>query len=362
MLYRIRPLAKGEGTRQETSTFPPTCVLDLRPTFFRMNTNRKTTADSRDLNPRQVGSSACLCSAPRVGAIGTMKWVCLACFSLSVGFACTASETERIRSLNVPPDAELPSSASMFSSIHARRPTQAAGEPVRANGGDPGGFHEALWSYVGLSGPRHWSEISPKFSLCGRGAEQSPVDLETRKRQLNHDLRVNYKDTPLHFVDNGHTLQEAVEPGSHILVGRRKSELVQFHYHTPSENHVDGTEYPLELHFVHKDAKGQLSVIAVMVELGEANSEVEQFVNLFPHSHEEVLKSQITVHPAALMPKSLDYYGFLGSLTTPPCTEGVRWMVLKETISMSARQIASFEHLHGANARPVQRHHLAPRG
>lgn len=303
-----------------------------------MNTAKQIAVESSDLELHQESLCADSRRAPRATRTGKESWFRSWMLGLSIGLGCTPSETRR--------------------TINQGPPVAAV--PVQSSDAGHNRFDGALWSYVGLSGPKHWSEVSAKFSLCGQGAEQSPVNIETDKGELNHDLQASYKDTPLHLVDNGHTVQEEVEPGSRILVGGRESELVQFHYHTPSENHLDGKEYPLELHFVHKGGNGELSVIAVMVEPGKANAEVDHLVGFLPHSNEEVREPRTTLHPYALLPKSLDYYGFQGSLTTPPCTEGVRWMVLKATISMSPRQIASFEHLHGANARPVQRHHVPP--
>jgi carbonic anhydrase len=221
----------------------------------------------------------------------------------------------------------------------------------------------ADWGYVGQEGPEHWATLSPEFSACA-GRNQSPIDLVTVK-MIEADLEsiaFDYKAVPMEIVNNGHTVQVNYAPGSKIVVDGIRFELKQFHFHNPSENRIDGKAYAMEGHLVHADVDGNLAVVAVMFEDGAQN---EVLSRIWKHMPKEAGKKVIvegeTVSAEALLPSNKEYYRFNGSLTTPPCTEGVRWLVLKNTASVSKKQVAEFHGvMHHDNNRPVQKVNARP--
>lgn len=212
------------------------------------------------------------------------------------------------------------------------------------------------WGYEGEAGPEHWAKISPEFSACA-GRNQSPIDLVTVK-MIKADLekiKFSYKSVPLEVVNNGHTVQVNYAAGSHIVVDGIEFELKQFHFHSPSENHIDGKEFPLEAHLVHADADGNLAVVAVLYTEGAESKALAGIWSHIPADAGGMTRDKVFVSADDILPKKRDYYRFNGSLTTPPCTEGVRWLVCKSTVSISKEQLEAFRHvLHHKNDRPVQ--------
>jgi carbonic anhydrase len=154
-------------------------------------------------------------------------------------------------------------------------------------------------------------------------------------------------------LDNGHTIQVNVPPGSELHVNGRTYRLGQFHFHEPGEHHVDGQTYPMEIHLVHQDTKGHIVVLALLVETGSPNQSLAALWNMLPTTEGEQ-GSERTFNPRDLLPTGTHHFSYHGSLTTPPCTEGVQWIVLRDPVSMSARQVAQFVSIIGHNARPVQ--------
>lgn len=208
------------------------------------------------------------------------------------------------------------------------------------------------WSYSGESGPTHWSGI------CHSGLTQSPIDIRSKAAASKGlpPLGFSYHPTPLHIIDNGHSVQVDVPGGGNMLsAAGAHSALVQFHFHDPSEEAIDGKHAPMVIHMVHRDPKGSLAVVAVLVREGAANHTLETLWGHLPQRKEvEEAPAGVVVDPSGLLPKSHGYFTFVGSLTTPPCTEHVRWFVLKTPITASAAQIAKFRALYPGNARPVQ--------
>lgn len=216
---------------------------------------------------------------------------------------------------------------------------------------------EHHWSYTGETGPPHWASLEPDYASCGLGKEQSPINIETAKvrREQLPGLIFNYKRFPLHIIDNGHTIQVNVPPGSTLSVQGHAYELVQFHFHHPSEEMIDGKLSQMVAHLVHRDAKGQLAVVAVLVHLGAENPLLGTLWQNIPHEKgHEASPAGVVIDAANLLPTGRGYFSYSGSLTTPPCTEGVRWFLLKSPTTSSANQIAIFSKLYGANARQVQ--------
>jgi len=216
-----------------------------------------------------------------------------------------------------------------------------------------GGSH---WGYTGETGPEHWGDLSPDYAACKEGRSQSPVDLTGMVDVELPAIEFAYGPVPLEVLNNGHTIQANYASGSRISVAGKTYDLLQFHFHSPSENTINGKSFPLEAHLVHKAADGQLAVIGVMFEEGAGNAVLEKVWKVMPAKEGSVERAaDESVSVMELLPASKDYYAFDGSLTTPPCTEGVKWMVLKQPVSVSAEQVQHFLHtLHGSNNRPVQ--------
>ncbi len=212
------------------------------------------------------------------------------------------------------------------------------------------------WGYSGHDGPESWGKLSPKYGMCGMGKNQSPINIRT---SLDADLAALspvYKSDSKEILNNGHTIQVNVETGSTLIVDGILFELNQFHFHTPSENHIDGKSFPLEAHFVHLDKEGDIAVVAVMFEEGKENRALSKVWEKMPKGVNEKHALKLSGISEALLPKDKDYYRFNGSLTTPPCSEGVRWLVLKTPVSISKAQVETFLHaMHHPNNRPIQR-------
>jgi carbonic anhydrase len=246
------------------------------------------------------------------------------------------------------------------------RPTTATkrGESVQ-NRGKNGGQHGAThWTYEGEAGPAVWGALVPEFATCSAGRHQSPVDLPGTLPSATADARTAFPPAELvvssaarlgDAVHNGHTIQVDFPGGDTLAVGGVPFELVQFHFHAPSEHTVAGRRFPLEIHFVHRSQAGKLAVVGVLVEPGAANPEFERFAAQLPASEGAV--SHLTVASASvhgLLPKSHAIERYDGSLTTPPCSEQVSWFVMTAPIQFSAGQIAALEAALPNNSRPVQ--------
>jgi len=215
-----------------------------------------------------------------------------------------------------------------------------------------GGQEGHSWTYSGATGPAHWSKVSP---TCKYGHAQSPVDI--RKPELKNlpPLEFEYQVATLNVIDNGHTIQVNYAPGSTLKVGNKAFELVQFHFHHRSETAILGKHSPLEAHLVHKDADGNLAVVAVLLNEGTANAAVATtWANISPEKEKAVTLDNVQVDAAQLLPTNRRYYTFPGSLTTPPCTENVTWYVMVNPITVSREQIEKFAKLYPNDERPVQ--------
>jgi carbonic anhydrase len=217
-----------------------------------------------------------------------------------------------------------------------------------------GGAH---WGYSGEGGPEHWGNLSEAYTMCGAGKNQSPIDIDSGQA-IDVDQAViifDYDQTPLELANNGHTIQISYASGSRITVEGHAYKLVQFHFHTPSENKIDGEFFDLEAHLVHADEKGNLAVVGIMFREGGENPVIEKLWEHMPGKTGATNRTGEMIRVMEMLPDNRDYYGFTGSLTTPPCAEGVRWMVLKEPVSISKAQVEKFHGAMGhANNRPVQ--------
>ncbi|CAA6813405.1 MAG: Carbonic anhydrase (EC [uncultured Thiotrichaceae bacterium] len=210
------------------------------------------------------------------------------------------------------------------------------------------------WSYEGNTGPAHWAQLTPEYGACN-GKNQSPVDLTSFTEASLKPLQFQYKAGGNEVVNNGHTVQVNYDVGSSVFIDGVQFNLVQFHFHAPSENHINGMSYPLEAHLVHKDRHGNLAVVAVMFKEGTPNEGLAKVWAQMPQNKGDKNALSPPVSVSEILPKNRDHYRFNGSLTTPPCSEGVIWTVMKQPMTASKAQIAQFAGvLHHANNRPIQ--------
>lgn len=216
------------------------------------------------------------------------------------------------------------------------------------------------WGYSGETGPDNWAKLSPDNQAC-TGKNQSPINLSGFIEAELAPLKIHYQPGGHEIVNNGHSIQVNYAAGSSIEVDGQTFELKQYHFHSPSENHINGESYPLEAHFVHANQNGDLAVVAVMFKEGASNLAVARAWSRIPENSGDKQTLSVKTRALALLPASKDYYRFNGSLTTPPCSEGVRWFVMKEISSVSKKQIAAFTDvmLHDNN-RPIQVTHSRP--
>ena len=216
---------------------------------------------------------------------------------------------------------------------------------------------EPHWSYSGDDGPEHWGELSDKFSRCRDGQNQSPVDLVADYHVELPELVFQYHGTPLRETNNGHTIKLDVQPGNFLEVPEKdlKFEFLQGHFHSPSEHTVNGKHFPMEIHLVHTDDDGGLVVVGIMVEEGEEDAMLNRIWSFMPEHAGESTESPLTVFESGVLPPTRDYFSYDGSLTTPPCSEGVTWIVFRKLFTASAEQVARFKQRVGpATNRPVQ--------
>ena len=205
---------------------------------------------------------------------------------------------------------------------------------------------KAAWGYGDADGPAKWGDLSEDYAMCKTGKEQSPIDLPTADKATTTTVSGNYGPTKAKIVNKGYTVQADFEESFKLTSGDKEYGLVQVHMHTPSENTVDGKAFPLTGHFVHTDADGNLAVLGVMFSEGEPNAQIQAML--------DNLDGEADLDISAMMPSDMTVYNFAGSLTTPPCSEGVNWHVLTTPITASKEQIEALNKSMGNNARPVQ--------
>lgn len=212
---------------------------------------------------------------------------------------------------------------------------------------------EKQWSYSGDEGPEHWGDLSPDFGACTSGKNQSPIDLTGAIDAELPELIFDYTSPGLtDEINNGHTIQKNVRPGNYVTIRGQRYQAVQFHFHSPSEHHVNGESFPMEHHVVHANEAGDLAVIGVMYEIGDRNPLLDQLESFRPP---DLPPNTEPVDYNAIISSRTEYFTYSGSLTTPPCSEGVLWIVLKEPITASEDQISQFFETFGFSTnRPIQ--------
>lgn len=210
------------------------------------------------------------------------------------------------------------------------------------------------WTYEGEEGPEHWGEIDPSYAVCGTGTHQSPIDISTPNEKDLANIVFHYESSQVNILNNGHTVQVNYDAGSYIELDTVRYDVLQFHYHAPSEHTVDGKEFPAELHIVHKNEDDGLAVVGILLEEGTDNSAFESFINNLPAEKSDVKDAGVTINANELLPTVQTTFRYSGSLTTPPCTEGVSWLVMTNPVEVSSKQLSKLEALFEENNRPVQ--------
>ena len=233
----------------------------------------------------------------------------------------------------------------------------AGSTPTTSHAGGNTHGDEVHWAYEGDTGPQAWGKLKPEFNVCAIGKRQSPINIEDGSTLQGpaEPIQFTYQPSNASVVNNGHTIQVDVQGDGAITVRGSSYRLLQFHFHTPSEEQINFKRFPMVAHLVHKNNEGQLAVVAVMLQEGEANPMIDKIWTYMPlDSGDRVRMPQGLLDVNELLPRDQRYYQFMGSLTTPPCTEGVLWMVLKQPITISKTQYKLFTQLYPNNARPVQ--------
>ncbi len=211
------------------------------------------------------------------------------------------------------------------------------------------------WGYTGEEGPSHWGELDAEYEICAKGLNQSPINLTNFIEAELEPITFDYTGLVKEIVNNGHSIQANYAAGSTIKLDGKIFELKQFHFHSPSENQINGKTFPMEAHFVHMDSKGHYAVIGVEFVIGDENAGMKKLWNQMPEKEGDKVGLSAQVRAEELLPANMDYYRYNGSLTTPPCTEGVYWLMMKDTVTISKEQVERFTAVMGhPDNRPIQ--------
>lgn len=216
---------------------------------------------------------------------------------------------------------------------------------------------EQPWSYNGVHGPERWAQLRPEYATCGSGKRQSPIDIRDGIKVTLDPIQFDYRPTPFKVLDTGRTVQARLEGGNSITLNGRRYDLQRIEFHRPSEERINGRQFEMSAHLVHRDAEGRTAVVAVLMDQGdqgEGHPMVQLVWNSLPLEKYIDQASSAPIDMARMLPEQKQYLTYMGSLTAPPCTEGVLWMVMKQPITLSREQIGVFSRLYPMNARPVQ--------
>lgn len=212
----------------------------------------------------------------------------------------------------------------------------------------------AHWGYEGKVGPSNWGALEKEFAACKVGQMQAPIDIPSKAATpATAPITTKYKASAGEIINNGHTIQVALADGGSAVLGGVDYKILQFHFHTPAEEKIDGKGFPFNAHLVHKSADGKLAVIGILFNEGSENKSIKDiFANLPAKEGKVALKTNFDA--ASMLPSSLAYYNYAGSLTTPPCSEGVSFYILKTPVELSKDQLNAFKKIFKMNARPIQ--------
>ncbi len=213
------------------------------------------------------------------------------------------------------------------------------------------------WTY-GEAG--RWGDLDPAYAACKAGREQSPIDIRRTESADLPSLRFEYHPGPLEYlINNGYTIRvnyhDAPGSGNFLVVGDTRYRLTQFHFHRPSEESIHSRPYAMEVHLMHESSDGKIAGVTVLLRAGSPNSTIRQIWDHMPLTKgPEQSIPAVLINPAGLLPRNLAYDRYMGSLTAPPCTEGVTWFVLRTPVDISPAQIAAFARLYPHDVRPLQ--------
>jgi carbonic anhydrase len=243
--------------------------------------------------------------------------------------------------------------------VHAGTTSRADGEdahssPPHSPASQSPSSHGPHWTYEGEAGPAHWAELAPEFATCAAGKAQSPIDLGAAVRAIAPNLEFHYRPSHLNELNNGHTIQVNYDSGSSVSVGGVRYDLRQVHFHIPSEHTVGGKSFAAEAHLVHRSGGGALAVIGVLIDRGAENTVLAALWAHLPGTEGPVHREHGRLDAARVLPSLHAAYRYEGSLTTPPCTEGVHWFVMESPVTMSDEQIERLRGVLHHNNRPVQ--------
>lgn len=210
------------------------------------------------------------------------------------------------------------------------------------------------WTYEGEEGPDHWDELDPTYALCGSGTHQSPIDVASAQEQDLANIVFHYQPSQENILNNGHTVQVNYDAGSYIELDDVRYDVLQFHYHAPGEHTVNGELFPAELHIVHKNADGNLAVVGILLKEGAENGAYKPFLDHLPAEKTDAKDAGVKIDATALLPAVQTTYRYSGSLTTPPCSEGVSWLLMTTPVELSEAQLSKLEGLFEENNRPIQ--------
>ena len=238
------------------------------------------------------------------------------------------------------------------SAVTAAKVAKLRGDKAAA--GQAPSAHAAHWSYGGEGGPEAWGQLKPEFATCATGSRQSPIDIRSGVKVDLEAIQFDYRPTGFSVIDNGHTIQVNLGGGNSIEVQGRRFELLQFHFHRPSEERVNGRQFDMVAHLVHKDPEGRLAVVAVLLDRGSAHPLVQTVWNNLPLEKNTEVAASAALDMTNLLPADRRYFTYMGSLTTPPCSEGVLWMVMQQPVPIAVDQVNVFSRLYPMNARPIQ--------
>jgi carbonic anhydrase len=215
------------------------------------------------------------------------------------------------------------------------------------------------WDYEGPRGAEHWSALDPAYAACNAGKQQSPIDIRGAEKAQLPPLRFEYRAGPLRYViNNGHVIRvnyhDAAGTGNFLIVGEKRYQLTQFHFHRPSEESIRGKRYDMVLHLMHQSSDGQVAGVAVMLKSGRVNRTIQDLWAHMPAHEGQVAVAGVELDPADMLPHDKGYYTYPGSQTAPPCSEGVTWFVLKTPVEVSAEQIQAYARLYPRDVRPLQ--------
>ena len=323
-----------------------------------------TAADGKELSNEIFDTPEPLPVAPDSNLETVLNYACRVAKAKTAAPATTATTAPTATpaaaaAVATTPATAIPATAVPAAAAPVATPATAAEHKERPKklkkGEAPPPPHVVHWSYTGATGADKWGSLDKAYETCGQGQRQSPIDIRRTVRADLPTIQFDYQPVALSIVDNGHSIKVDAPDGGTITVDGESYALQQFHFHRPSEEKINGKAYAMVAHLVHQSKAGKLAVVAVLFEPGKEQGLIRTLWTHLPLEQDKpVVRSDIKIDPSQLLPAKRGYYTFIGSLTTPPCSEGVLWLVLKNPIQASKEQFAGFATLYKNNVRPIQ--------